>query len=267
MDPKTFVKFKLSQKTPVNHNTALFRFALASASSTLALPVASCILIKFTAPGGETVIRPYTPTSDETARGYFDLVIKSYTYEGGHPSGIKGGSASQYMHSLKVGDEVEIKGPIKKLQFTRNAFEQVGMVAGGTGITPIVQVFRKILNDPEDVTKLSLVYCNHTERDILLKESLDKMAKENPERVKIHYKITKPDDPKSWKGGVGHVSEKDIQKYLPSSSLGERVLIGVCGPPGFMDAVSGDKLPDKSQGPLSGMLSRLGYVASQVFKF
>jgi len=44
-------------------------------------------------------------------------------------------------------------------------------------------------------------------------------------------------------------------------------LVLVCGPPGFMAAVSGDKLPDKSQGPLSGALAELGYSAEGVFKF
>ena len=41
----------------------------------------------------------------------------------------------------------------------------------------------------------------------------------------------------------------------------------VCGPPPMMKAVSGDKLPDKSQGPLEGMLKGMGYTEGQVFKF
>ena len=35
----------------------------------------------------------------------------------------------------------------------------------------------------------------------------------------------------------------------------------------MMRAISGDKLPDKSQGPLTGLLKDLGYDESQVFKF
>jgi cytochrome-b5 reductase len=34
-----------------------------------------------------------------------------------------------------------------------------------------------------------------------------------------------------------------------------------------MKAVSGDKAPDKSQGPLEGALKALGYSPEQVFKF
>ena len=36
---------------------------------------------------------------------------------------------------------------------------------------------------------------------------------------------------------------------------------------GMMNAVSGDKAPDKSQGPLSGALRDLGYAPEEVFKF
>jgi hypothetical protein len=41
----------------------------------------------------------------------------------------------------------------------------------------------------------------------------------------------------------------------------------VCGPPPMMNSISGDKAPDKSQGPLSGMLKELGYDESNVYKF
>lgn len=44
-------------------------------------------------------------------------------------------------------------------------------------------------------------------------------------------------------------------------------MVFVCGPPGLMNAVSGDKAKDKSQGPLSGMLKDMGYSAERVFKF
>lgn len=44
-------------------------------------------------------------------------------------------------------------------------------------------------------------------------------------------------------------------------------LVCVCGPPGMMNAISGDKLPDKSQGPLTGMLKAMGYSENNVYKF
>ena len=45
-----------------------------------------------------------------------------------------------------------------------------GMLAGGTGITPMYQVINAILRDPSDRTQLSLVSANVGEDDILLRK-------------------------------------------------------------------------------------------------
>lgn len=41
----------------------------------------------------------------------------------------------------------------------------------------------------------------------------------------------------------------------------------VMGTAGMMNAVSGDKAPDKSQGELAGLLKAMGYTSEQVYKF
>jgi cytochrome-b5 reductase len=38
-------------------------------------------------------------------------------------------------------------------------------------------------------------------------------------------------------------------------------------PPGMMNAVSGDKAQDKTQGELTGLLKAMGYAQEQVYKF
>ncbi|MCI26872.1 NADH-cytochrome b5 reductase 1, partial [Trifolium medium] len=43
------------------------------------------------------------------------------------------------------------------------------MLAGGSGITPMFQVARAILENPSDKTKVHLIYANVTYEDILLK--------------------------------------------------------------------------------------------------
>ena len=52
----------------------------------------------------------------------------------------------------------------------------VGMIAGGTGITPMYQVAKALLQDPEEHTTISLIYANVTEEDILLKDELDRLS-------------------------------------------------------------------------------------------
>jgi ferredoxin-NADP reductase len=47
---------------------------------------------------------------------------------------------STHFHELKPGDTLDIKGPLKKLQIEPNMKKKIGMIAGGTGITPMLQV-------------------------------------------------------------------------------------------------------------------------------
>lgn len=44
------------------------------------------------------------------------------------------------MGELKVGDSVGIRGPKGNFAYTRNMVRAIGMIAGGTGITPMLQV-------------------------------------------------------------------------------------------------------------------------------
>ena len=54
--------------------------------------------------------------------------------------------------------------------------KKLGMIAGGTGITPMLQIAASILDDPSDTTQVSLLYANQTEDDILVREMLDGCA-------------------------------------------------------------------------------------------
>eukprot|EP00850_Spirogloea_muscicola_P021589 SM000255S08768 [mRNA] locus=s255:170703:174046:+ [translate_table: standard] len=244
LDPKDFVRFKLKEVENVNHNTKKFRFEF-DPDTKLGLNVASCLITR--APVGKEgeegkpkfVIRPYTPISDPDSQGYFDLLIKVY------PQGVM----SKHIHSLTPGDELEVKGPIPK-------------VAGGTGITPMLQIIDAILKNPDDHTQVSLVFANVTSEDILLKGQLDARAFKYP-NLKVFYVVDHPD--KDWHGGVGRTNADILKKALPAPS--DDTLILVCGPPGMMNNISGDKNPDRSQGEVQGLLKDLGYTKDQVYKF
>ena len=126
-------EFKLKQIIKVNHNSSIFRFELPAGTSELGLPVASCISTRYESGKKQDgtpsyVIRPYTPI-DETS-SHFDLVVKEY----------RDGKMSKHIHALKVGDTLEIKGPNKKTDYVPNEVKEIGMIAGGTGVAPMVQV-------------------------------------------------------------------------------------------------------------------------------
>jgi len=71
----SYKQFQLISRTPLSSNTYRFRFKLSNSTSKLGLPIGKHMLLR-TADG--TISRPYTPTTNDTERGYFDLVIKVY---------------------------------------------------------------------------------------------------------------------------------------------------------------------------------------------
>jgi cytochrome-b5 reductase len=139
---------------------------------------------------GKDVIRPYTPTSLDHQKGVAEFVVKSY------PDGV----VSKYLCELKVGDKVEVKGPFPKLKYSPNMKKSIGMVAGGTGITPMLQVIQEVLRNPDDKTELHLVFANNNVEDILLKDVLDSLAAKH-KNFKVTYVLSKA--PANWSGATG----------------------------------------------------------------
>ncbi|KAJ2156648.1 hypothetical protein GGF46_005048 [Coemansia sp. RSA 552] len=256
LDPKKFTAFTLKEKVPLNHDTSLFRFAL-GANEELGLDITSCFVVKAKLGDNEkATIRPYTPVSPQHARGYFDLMVKRY------PTG----NMSKHIHDMAPGDTLDIKGPIPKHPYKAGEFKEIGMVAGGSGITPMVQLIQHVLNDPNDSTKLTLVFANKSEDDIIMRSTLDEFARKHPDQLKVHYVVDKASSP-DWKGDVGYLTKDMVQKYMPAAGSGDKVLVSACGPVPMMKLVSGPKAPDFSQGEVGGLFKELGYTQEQVFKF
>eukprot|EP00798_Chlamydomonas_sp_ICE-L_P022036 gene22036-29099_t len=165
LDPKEFKPFKLIEKEKLTANTYRYRFELPGGEQS-GIFTASCLVTKammLEKPEDEkpkAVIRPYTPTSAPDAKGYLDLVVKTY------PTG----KMSKHIGDLSVGDSLEMKGPIPKLAYSANMKKAIGMVAGGTGLAPMLQIIDAVLSDPTDKTELSLMYANVSEEDIILKD-------------------------------------------------------------------------------------------------
>lgn len=140
---------------------------------------------------------------------------------------------SRYLSLVKIGDNVRIKGPKGQFTYSPTLSREIGMIAGGTGITPMLQIIRAVLKNPSDKTKLSLIYANVNLEDILLKKELDELAATHAGRFKVDYVLNNP--PPQWDGGIGFVSKAHIQAGIPPSSHDIKVLL--CGPPPMMTAM------------------------------
>jgi cytochrome-b5 reductase len=171
---------------------------------------------------------------------------------------------STHIHNMEPGQTLSFKGPLPKYPWTSNKHNHIALIAGGTGITPMYQLVRAIFNNPDDKTKVSLVFGNVGEKDILLKEEFDKLEKDYPQQFKVFYTLDNP--PESWKHGKGFIT-KDLLKTIIPDPKSENIKLFVCGPPGLYKAVSGPKVSPTDQGELDGILKELGYTKDQVYKF
>ncbi|XP_032500838.1 NADH-cytochrome b5 reductase 3 isoform X2 [Phocoena sinus] len=268
-NPDIKYPLRLIDKEVISHDTRRFRFALPSPQHILGLPVGQHIYLSARI-DGNLVIRPYTPVSSDDDKGFVDLVIKVY-FKDTHPKFPAGGKMSQYLESMKIGDTIEFRGPNgllvyqgkgtfairpdKKSSPVITTVKSVGMIAGGTGITPMLQVIRAIMKDPDDQTVCHLLFANQTEKDILLRPELEELRNEHSARFKLWYTVDKaPEEPcqpavpvgppcswnwlvplpeqpllAAWDYSQGFVNEEMIRDHLPPPE--EEPLVLMCGPP------------------------------------
>ncbi|KAF3938270.1 Flavohemoprotein [Dactylella cylindrospora] len=222
LKPDVFQEFQLKEKTIVSHNSAIYRFALPGENDILGLPVGQHISIGANI-GGKDIMRSYTPISSDHTRGYFDLLIKSY------PTG----NISKLIGEMKIGQTIKVKGPKGQMKYTPNMTRHIGMIAGGAGITPMLQVLKEILRVKEDKTKVDLIFANVTFEDILLKEDLDDLAEKHKGRFRVHYVLNVA--PEGWTGGVGFVTADMIKEFCPAPASDIKIFI--CGPPPMVSAM------------------------------
>ncbi|GKB39188.1 NADH-cytochrome b5 reductase 1 [Tanacetum coccineum] len=78
---------------------------------------------------------------------------------------------SHHFRGMKEGDYLSVKGLKVRFKYRFGDVRAYGMIAGGSGITPMFQVARYILEGESDQsqTTLDLIYANVTSDDILLK--------------------------------------------------------------------------------------------------
>lgn len=172
---------------------------------------------------------------------------------------------STHLHDMKPDQRLDVKGPIPKYPWEANKHNHIALVAGGTGITPMYQLTRAIFSNPDDRTKVTLVYGNVSEDDILLKRELEDLENTYPQRFRVFYTLDNP--PKDASNYQKGFITKELLKTVLPEPKSENIKVFVCGPPGMYKAISGGKKSPKDQGELTGILKELGYDKDQVYKF
>jgi len=262
-NPDIKYAFSLAHKENISHDTRRFRFQLPSSKHVLGLPIGQHIYLTAHI-NGELVKRPYTPTTSDDNQGYFDLVIKVYPQ----------GKMTQYLDKLLLGHNIDVSGPSGNLIYKNNGLfdirtrkpepfvtrhvRQLGLIAGGTGITPMYQILNEILKEQTSIVpggrvdiKIWLLFANQTEEDILLREELEQLAASNSDRFKLWYTVDREGE--DWKYSKGFINDTMLKEHMPPPS--DDVLICICGPPPMIKYAC---LPN---------LDKLGYAENMRYTF
>ncbi|EYC13300.1 hypothetical protein Y032_0044g902, partial [Ancylostoma ceylanicum] len=214
VDDQTKYALALAEKIEISHDTRKFRFRLPSENHVLGLPTGQHVYL--------------------SAKVYF---------RGVNPKFPDGGKMSQHLEQMKIGGSIEFRGPSglivykgngkfairadKKAPPKERVFKSISMIAGGTGITPMLQIISAILKSDDDNTHISLLFANQSEEDILCRKELDELALKHSDRFKVWYTVDRP--PTNWNFSSGFINDQMIKEHLWAPSDDSAVFL--CGPP------------------------------------
>ena len=232
------------------------------AGASLNLPISSAILMK--APGvgdgGKDVIKPYNPISSNKVLGSFELLVKVYAE----------GTASAYAGRLQPGDRVSLKqvaGNIKPFRYPFTGVERLTMLAVGTGIAPMLQALWPLLETPGDATRVRLLYGNKSPDDIMLKATLDELARAHADRFEVVYVVgedahdDRAIDNFGWEGETGWVDLEKVKRLAFPPAEGS--VVWVCGMDAFYNDLAGSRMKPLAPG---SALHELGYTDAMVWR-
>lgn len=246
----------LVSKIPVSRNAFIFRFQLGSPTAIMDLPIGSHVLLK----NEHGISRPYTPITNDINpdhRGFMDLLIKVYD----------NGEMTQYLHKhLQCGSGQNCKIMVRKFngklhyskegKFTikKSVLQNIshcGMICGGTGITPMLQIIRYIDEQQHEIY-VNLLFANSTLDDILMKEEIVRICNNN-KYINVHFTVSRMNEESvEAQVGIGRVNRSMIEKYIFGPS--ESTLMLICGPKTFTQVVK-------------EYLSEIGHSQNMIYKF
>jgi len=171
---------------------------------------------------GRKVRRSYTIASSPTRSGYCELSIKRE----------ENGLASRHLHdTVREGDLLQVSAPAGRFIFTGLEAEQIVLIAGGVGITPLMAKIR-YLTDLAWQRPIHLIFSVKGEQDIIFRSDLAELQQRF---ATLKGTITlKREADAAWPGGRGRTPPTMLSRPVPGLAAGR---VHFCGPTEMTDPV------------------------------
>ena len=168
--------------------------------------------------GEQETRKPFSLSSSPTESSHIEFTKKLT----GHPF-------SNRLDALKRGDPATVDAPYGNFTFQGES-ERIGLLSGGVGITPLRSI-SKYCTDMKLKTKVTLLYGNRTEEDIVFRQDLEQMRRQN----RNFRLVLTLDEPKTgWEGHTGNIDAEMIKKQIQDYY---ETVFYVCGPPPMVQAM------------------------------
>lgn len=176
---------------------------------------------------GESVIRSYSICTSP----YYEKELKIAAKH------VPNGKMSTFLnHHLKIGDVIEVMPPSGKFYTELNSSNQKKYVlfAGGSGITPMMSIIKSTLFI-EKQSEIILFYANRETDNVIFKNELDNIAKNNI-NLKIIYIFDNP-PPNYPPEQSGLLDEQKINALLEKHQGNNADDYFICGPLPMMQLI------------------------------
>lgn len=184
--------------------------------------------VRLTAPDGYQAARSYSiagPVVDGPGGPRVEVTVQR----------VHDGEVSPYLIDVfAAGDPVEIRGPLGGWFIWRpEQTEPVQLVAGGSGIVPLMAMIRA-RREVGSKVPFRLIYSVRTPQDVIYADELRRRVRDDF-GLDVAYVYTR-EAPEGWRGEPHRVGLADVNTHGWPPDL--QPLTYVCGPTGFVEAVA-----------------------------
>ncbi|WP_432988875.1 2Fe-2S iron-sulfur cluster-binding protein [Dactylosporangium sp. CA-233914] len=143
---------------------------------------------------------------------------------------VEGGRFSTHVHrNLRPGDRLSVRGPSGAFHADPAAAHEVVLVAGGSGVTPMMSMIRTLLAAPA-AGRITLLYSSRSEEEVIFAEEFLRLERQHPERLSVTHVLTQEH---------GRLDAAGVHSWLTELRPPKDARYYMCGPEALMDTVRG----------------------------
>jgi len=148
---------------------------------------------------------------------------------------VDDGEVSPFLiEDLRVGDQIEIRGPIGGyFVWEPSRGGPLQLLGGGSGVAPLMAMLRERVRSGSDVPVRYLSSARSYD-DLIFRQELESITSE-AEEVEVLHALTRSQPPR-WTGLTGRVNRVMLAQHVWPAFT--RPLCYVCGPTGFVETVA-----------------------------